>query len=195
MVPRGRDLPPPTRQALARIFDPALKELGLRTARAGLQDPDKSYRFTKDGTHLAVYVEPTSKGEVEGAVFLENVVASAQVYLPTVFRRWPGLETFDVCLEPEAIFAPTPFPPPVTQLQVSKEAAAEVRWKRLTLARLLELVAASGDGETGDRESLFLYLSPRLRDEPAYLDAREAAGLPPVTTEPTEPTEPTGAYG
>jgi hypothetical protein len=174
-------LPPSSREELAKIFDPQLEKLGLRTTRAGLQDL-QTYEFTETGTHLAVYVEPIETEGIEDAFYVDRVASSAKVFLPRVFRRWPGLESFDVCIEPVEI--PTPTPPPVTQIFVTDDTVASVKWKRADLATLVERAAeeSTGSSESGNRETFFLYISPRLEDVPAYERAREEAGLPTTTT-------------
>jgi hypothetical protein len=180
-------LPPSQREQLAKIFDPALKKLGLRTTRAGLQDLE-TYRFTADGTHLAVYVEPIETDGIEDEFYVDRVASSAKVFLPKVFNRWPGLESFDVCIEPVEI--PSPTPPPVTQIFVTKDTFGSVKWKRADLAALIERAAeeSTGSSESGNRETFFLYLSPRLHDVPEYERAREDAGLPTTTTTTRAPT-------
>jgi hypothetical protein len=172
------DLPPSTREELAKIFDPALEELGLRTTRAGLQDLE-TYRFTDTGTHLAVYVEPIQTDGVEESFYVDRITSSAKVFLPKVFRRWSALESFDVCIEPVEI--PGPTPPPVTQIFVTDDTYRSVKWKRADLSTLVERAAeeSTGSSESGNRETFFLYVSPRLHDVPAYERAREDAGLPP----------------
>ena len=175
------DLPPYSRDALAAIFDPALAKLGLRTTRASLQDLEV-YRSSPTGTHLAMYVEPIDPQGVDDDYYLERVASTTKVFLPKVFARWSDLESFDVCMEPVEI--PSPSPPPVTQLQVDRKTAKKIRWQRSDLADLVGEAAkrSEGDDESGNRESFFLYLSPRLRGSKLYLDARDDAGLPPLTT-------------
>ena len=170
-------LPPSEREELAKIFDPALEKLGLRTARAGLQDLE-TYKFTDDGTHLAVYVEPIETDGIDDEFYLDRVASSAKVFLPKVYRRWPGLESFDVCIEPVEIASPTP--PPVTQILVTKDTLGSVKWKRADLSTLIERAAeeSTGSSESGNRETFFLYISPRLHDLPDYQRARKEAGLP-----------------
>ena len=175
------DLPPAGRDALARMFDPQLAPLGLRTTRAALQDPDGYARSAK-GTHLAVYVEPTAKGEVDRAVYVRNIMKVARIFLPFVYRRWSDLKSFDVCLEPEAVLDPRPEPAPVTQLIASRVGAAGVSWKHATLATLLAKADAI-KGKSGRSDPLSLYVSPRTFAEPSYQDALRRAGLAsPVTT-------------
>lgn len=175
------DLPPYSRDDLAKIFDPALKKLGLRTTRASLQDLER-YRASPTGTHLAYYVEPIDPQGVDDEYYLDRIASTAQVFLPKVFKEWSDLEGFDVCLEPVEI--PSPSPPPVSQLQVDRATAKTIRWRKADLAKLMEEAAERSEGadETGSRDSFFLYLSPRLRDSDTYVEARDEAHLPPVTT-------------
>lgn len=175
------DLPPAGRDALARLFDPELASLGLRTTRAALQDPD-SYARSAKGTHLAVYVEPIAQGDVDRAVYVRNIMKVARIFLPFVYDRWSDLNSFDVCQEPEAALDPRPEPAPVTQLVASRAGAAAVKWKHATLATLLERADAV-NGKRGRADPLSLYVSPRSFAEPSYQDALRRAGLAsPVTT-------------
>jgi hypothetical protein len=175
------DLPPYTRDELAELFDPALEKLGLRTTRASLQDLE-DYRQSPTGTHLAYYVEPIETEGIDDAFYLDRIASTTKIFLPKVFKKWSDLEGFDICLEPVEI--PTPSPPPVTQLQVDRETAKDIKWRRADLAELVGEAAerSTGATESGDRESFFLYISPRLRDAKQLQDAREDAGLPAVTT-------------
>lgn len=175
------DLPPHERDEIAEIFDPALKKLGLRMTRASLQDLE-SYRSSPTGTHLATYVEPINPDGVDDEFYVQRIVETARVFLPRVFREWSDLEGFDVCLEP--VDVPTPVPPPVSQLQVDRKTAKTIKWRRADLADLLKEAAdrSKGGDQSGDRDSFFLYISPRLRDAPSFEAARQEAGLPPLTT-------------
>jgi len=175
------DLPPHERDDIAEIFDPALKKLGLRMTRASLQDLE-SYRSSPTGTHLATYVEPINPDGVDDDFYLERIVETARVFLPRVFKEWSDLEGFDVCLEPVDI--PTPVPPPVSQVQVDRKTAKTIKWRRADLADLMKEAADRSEGgdQSGDRDSFFLYISPRLRDAPSFEAARQDAGLPPLTT-------------
>ena len=181
------DLPPYTRGELAEIFDPALKKIGLRTTRASLQDLEE-YRQSPTGTHLAYYVEPIETEGVDDAFYLDRIASTTKIFLPKVFKEWSDLEGFDICLEPVEI--PSPSPPPVTQLQVNRETAKDIKWKRADLGDLVGEAAerSTGATESGDRESFFLYISPRLHDAKQLQDARADAGLPPTpTTTSTRP--------
>ena len=182
------DLPPSTRDELAKIFDPALKKIGLRTTRASLQDLEE-YRQSPTGTHLAYYVEPIKIEGIDDAFYLDRIASTTKIFLPKVFKEWSDLEGFDICLEPVEI--PSPSPPPVTQLQVNRETAKDIKWQRAGLADLIGEAAERSDGatESGDRESFFLYISPRLHDAQQLQDARDDAGLPssPTTTSTRPP--------
>jgi hypothetical protein len=175
------DLPPASLDELAPLFDPQLKKLGLKTTRASLQDLEE-YRQSPTGTHLAWYVEPIDPEGIDDDFYLERIASSAKIFLPKVFKEWSDLEGFDICLEPVEI--PSPSPPPISQLQVNRETAKQIRWKRADLADLIGEAAerSKGSVESGDRESFFLYISPRLRDAKQFEQAREDAGLPPATT-------------
>ena len=130
------DLPPSNQAALQRMFDPQLAPLGLHTTRAALQDPH-DYRRSAKGTHLAMYVEPTAQGLVDRATYVRNIMRVAHIFLPSIYKRWPGLKSFDICQEPEQVLDPRPAPIPVTQLVASRQAAATVDWKHATLVTLL----------------------------------------------------------
>jgi hypothetical protein len=179
-VRHAPDLPPAGRDQLARLFDPQLKPLGLRTTRAALQDPG-SYARSATGTHLAVYVEPITEGEVDRAIYVRNIMKVARIFLPFVYQRWSDLESFDVCQEPEPQLDPRPAPVPVTQLIADRKGAAAVRWKHASLATLLKRADAV-NGRRGDSDPLSLFVSPRTLAEPAYQDALRDAGLAVPTT-------------
>jgi hypothetical protein len=169
------DLPPSGRDELARLFDPELAPLGLRTTRAALQDPDHYERSAK-GTHLAIYVEPTAQGAVDRAVYVRNIMKVARIFLPFVYKQWSDLKSFDVCQEPEPLLDPRPEPIPVTQLVADRKGAAAVKWKHASLAELIERANAV-NGKGGGADPLSLYVSPRTLTQPAYQDALRAAGL------------------
>jgi hypothetical protein len=174
------DLPPSDRDALARLFDPQLAPLGLRTTRAALQDND-NYERSATGTHLAVYVEPTAKGEVDRAIYVRNIMKVARIFLPFVYRRWSDLKSFDVCEEPEPVVDPRPEPVPVTQLIATRKGAAGLNWKHASLATLIERAHAI-DAKHGKADPLVLYVEPEVLAEPLYQDALRRAGLLVTTT-------------
>jgi hypothetical protein len=179
------DLPPSDQAALARMFDPQLEPLGLHTTRAALQDP-QGYERSPKGTHLAIYVEPLSKGAVDRSIYVRNIMKVARIFLPFVYDRWSDLKSFDVCQEPEPLLFPGPAPPPITQLVASRAGAAAVKWKHATLVTLLAKADAV-NGKRGGADPLSLYASPRTSVEPAYLDALRRAGLLATVATTTAP--------
>jgi len=178
-----RDLPPADQAALARLFDPQLARLGLRTTRAALQDPDV-YRRSSSGTHLAIYVEPNEAGSVDREVYARNIMKVARIFLPFVYEKWPGLKSFDVCQEPEPELDPRPAPIPVTQLVATRKGAAALKWRRATLATLIERADAL-EAKKGGTDPLSLYVSPRTAATPFYAAALARAGLAPEPTSTT----------
>lgn len=159
-----RTLPPNDEAALARIFDEELDALGLRFTRGALIDVGGGgYEASDSGTHLAVYVEPT--GDYAAADYADGVVASARVFLPVVFERWPGLETFDVCQEPLPVRDDRETPPPVTQLNLTEGEASDIDWETVTLADLLAR-------NQPERDAYRMYVTPSLLEDPAFETAR-----------------------
>ena len=178
---QGPDLPPADRETLARMFDPQLEPLGLRTTRAALQAPG-NYERSDTGTHLAVYVEPIGEGDVDRAVYVRNIMKTARIFLPFVYNRWSDLKSFDVCLEPEPSVDQREAPAPVTQLIADRKGAAALKWKRATLADLLKK-ADELNGKKNQADPLTLYVEPRVASEPVYREALRRAGI-----DPAEPT-------
>lgn len=159
---RDQHLPPNDFDELAEMFDPQLEELGLRLTRGALVDTTEGYEVSDTGRHLALYVEPT--GDYTAADYAENIVTTAQLFLPDVFERWDRLETFDVCQEPLPGEDDREEPPPVTQLFVSRPDAAEVAWADVTLPELVEAT-------TPQSSTFRLYVHPTLSSDPAYAEA------------------------
>ena len=58
--------------------------------------------------------------------YVEGIAAASRVFLPNVFARWPGLESFDVCQEPPASADEPKDPPPVTQIEVTRAQAEAI---------------------------------------------------------------------
>ena len=172
------DLPPSDRDTLARMFDPQLEPLGLRTTRAALQDLD-TYDQSPTGRHLAIYVEPTADGEVDRAIYVRNIMKVARIFLPFVYDKWSDLQSFDVCQEPEPSTDPRPAPFPVTQVIATRKGAAALDWKHASLAALLKQSVAI-KAKKGKVDPLTVYVSPRTSLEPAYEHAVKRAGLEQV---------------
>ena len=165
-----RRLPPSDRDAIAAIFDPALARLGLRVTRAELEKPPQ-YTSDPHGDHLAVYVEPI--GDSTAATYLTNLSKVAKVFLPTVFDRWKGLRSFDVCQEPLPSIDASPEPPPVTQLAVSRRAAGKINWRETTLAKLVALQEPRRGPRRLPATDFNVYLDRELLTQPAYRQALE----------------------
>ena len=192
------DLPPAGRDELAKLFDDQLRGLGLRTTRASIQlRPD--YQQSTQGGHLAIYVEPIDPAGVSARRSVETIVPLARIFLPKVFRRWSDLGSFDVCQEPAADVDPSAVPPPITQVAVTRKAAAAIDWADASLDDLVARAAsAGGDHEygLGDPTRLYLFVGQEVADVGAYRRARRAAGLPakaPTTTTTTPRTPPSTA--
>jgi hypothetical protein len=167
------DLPPPGRAALVRIFGPLVEPLGLRVTRAALVDEDNNRSAA--GTHLAVYVEPL--GAYSPAQYVDGLVTVSRVFLPSVFRRWSGLRSFDVCQEPHAADDAGAEPPPETQVFVRRRGVGAVDWQRDDLAALL--TAADRARRDGSPITLTVFVARHLRHVPAYASAEASAGAAP----------------
>jgi hypothetical protein len=167
----GRDgaLPPPGRKELVKLFRDRLEPLGVRITRAALVDADNVR--SADGTHLALYVEPT--GAYSDTDYLDGVSEVSRIFLPSVFRRWPGLQSFDVCQEPKPADDAGAEPPPETQVFVLRRGIDRVDWKKAGLAEVLA-AAADARADRGEaRVDLSVFIASHLRDHPRYREAVE----------------------
>ena len=166
----GADLPPAKKAALAKMFRDELKPLGLHVSRGLLQNPD-TYDPDPSGTHLALYVTPTSS-DYGSADYVENFTKLTRVFVPMVFDRWKGLETFDICQEP--LDDARKEPPPVTQIFVSRSALDRVgKWKQATLT---ELLAAAPKDRRQRGADYYVYFNGDVRQDPTFQAAADAAG-------------------
>jgi hypothetical protein len=161
-APTPEGLPPASALDLEPIYGEALAALGLRlTDRGGLIDRSGGgYEPSPTGTHLALYVEPI--GERTTAEYIDGI-ADVAVVFSDVFDRWAGLVTYDVCQEPVDAEANDygREPPPVTQIELTRDEAAAVDWSTVTVE---EMVAAS----LADPPGLALRVSSTLALDPAY---------------------------
>jgi hypothetical protein len=160
-------LPPSGRKELVKLFRGRVEPLGLRITRAALVDADNLR--SAEGTHLALYLEPT--GAYSDADYLDGVAAVSRLFLPSVFRRWPGLQSFDVCQEPEPADDARAEPPPETQVFVLKPGIDRVHWKKADLADLLAAAADARADRGDERIDLSVFVASHLRDHPRYQDA------------------------
>lgn len=174
----ARRLPPPDFKTLAKIFNPELKKLGLRTSRAVLQN-DTTYASDPHGTRLALYAKPLSTSYTD-AEYVAHFIPVARVFLPSIFKRWKGLRSFDLCQEPRPGEDPRREPPPVTQIYVTREGAEHTPWRTATIADLL--VASTHTRpttkRTGMTNDVFVYFEAQLATQPALAAAHSASGTP-----------------
>jgi hypothetical protein len=167
-----RRLPPSDRDDLAAIFDPKVEALGFRTTRARLQDLE-TYQIDPKGRHLAVYLEPTADAFTDEQ-YVAAVTETTRVFLPMVFKRWKGLESFDVCLEPLPSEDDRAEPPAITQILVTRSAYKAVDWKTATLTDLIATANEYGKSQKTLRD-FYLYFHEQLDEVPELVAAREAA--------------------
>lgn len=133
-------LPPHTFEELEPLFAPIFEPMGLTLTRAGLHDLDRNYARSPDGDHLALYVEPLEDWTAHA--YADAIVPSMRPLAPEIFGRWPGLASFDLCLEPPPHIDADPEPQPATQVFVSRAERNAIDWDTATLA---DLMAASSD--------------------------------------------------
>lgn len=131
------ELPPVTAAELEPLFGEPLAALGLvLTDRGGLIDTREGrYVQSPNGNHLALYAEPA--GEYTDDQFIDGILDVTLITAPEIFRRWPALESFDVCQEPRATDDPRPEPLPATQIAMTAEQVQATDWATVTLVDLL----------------------------------------------------------
>ncbi len=152
-------LPPPGALDIEPLYGEALAELGLKlTERGGLIDRSGGGYYPSDtGTHLALYVEPIDDRTVPQYI---DGIRSVAVVFGDVFDRWPELESYDVCQEPEDDGGEAE-PLPVTQIELTRAEADAIDWATVTV---VDLVRAS----RADPRGLALRVSSRLANDPAF---------------------------
>ena len=151
-------LPPPNVDRLAPIFDPLIADLGLKTTRARLQDPDdpgdETYERNPEATHLAMYVVPNEDITLEA--FQDNFLPLARIVVPYVFERWPDLESFDICQEAYNWSGDGEVAPSVTLLYVTRKklervgSVESIDWEKLSLSELFEMSTRANLGGDPD---------------------------------------------
>jgi hypothetical protein len=177
-VADDQDLPPQDLTSIREVYDDALAGMGLRLTRAALIDlAGGRYEPSPQGRHLALYAEPLEGASPEQ--YAEGFWTLSAVVTPDVFARWPALESYDICQEPLPEVDDSPEPPPVTQINITRAAAAEVDWDDGTLTDLL--VAARRNNEVR------LVATAEVRATAVYDAARREAveivnGPSPATT-------------
>jgi hypothetical protein len=175
-----RSQPPSSRKALVAIFEKKMEPFGLRVTRAALVD--SLQKRDPKGTHLAIYVEPT--GEYTPQQYIDGTLDVSKVFLPYVFTRWKGLESFDVCQEPRPVVDDRVAPAPETQVYATRAGSKLVDWKTADVATMIrtsqEEAAATA---THDDVRFSVFVAKHLQNTPAY---QQVAGTAATTT-PTSP--------
>ena len=162
-------LPPSSRKELVKLFRARLEPFGLRITRAALVDATN--HRSAQGTHLALYVEPTRKYSDDD--YLDGVSTVSRLFLPSVFREWPGLRSFDICQEPTPAEDNRAEPPPETQVFVLKQGLDRVNWRSADLADLLTASAHARLDRGRARTELSVFVALHLRNRARYQDALE----------------------
>ncbi len=178
---RDSSLPPASRKELVAIFAKKVKPLGLRVTRAALVNP--AQERDPQGTHLAIYVEPTGEYTIDD--YLDGTVSVSKVFLPYVFERWTGLKSFDVCQEPRPAVDDGPTPAPETQVYATRVGSKLVDWKTVDVATMIHTSkdAAAATPTNGD-VPFSVFVAKHLQNTPAYQDQAGTA----ATTTPASPT-------
>jgi hypothetical protein len=169
-APPPGSLPPQHAIELEEIYGEALADLGLRlTRRGGLIDrSDGGYVSSPTGRHLALYVEPLDDGHTTDE-YIEGIRSVAVVFAD-VFERWPALETYDVCQEPpDPNGDQDPEPPPVTQIELTREQAEAIDWDTVSVVDLVR-------GSLASPRALALRVSGELAADPGYEAILDQAG-------------------
>lgn len=153
--------PPKNASEIIPIYKDELAELGLLlTPRNGLIDrSNNQYINSAEGQHLAIYVEPTRARTNEE--YIEGILAVTKIFVPDVFDRWPRLESMDVCQEPDPVIDNREEPPPLTQIEFTREQAEAIDWDNVTIA---DLIAGSKE----DPPRLGLTVSKKLEASREY---------------------------
>jgi len=161
------DLPPDGTKPIAAIYDARLAPLGWKVQRASLEERDQPQPKPPGKRHLAVYLRPT--GQPTTKDYLDGLATVSKVFLPQVFEQYPGLQSFDVCLEPTEAQDPSAYPKALTQVHVNRPQAGAVDWRTADAA---EVVAA---GIVRHPNTLVLLVSPTLRATSEWQELQAAA--------------------
>ncbi len=133
------------RDQIDAVLGDELAELGMVITRASIIDTVNGvYTPTPDGNHLAIYVEPMSADFDE---YASSTVDLARLLLPSIFDRWPTINSFDICQEPPPGVDDREIPPSVTVLEVTRDGAERLDWSAIDLA---DLTALQGDRGVDD---------------------------------------------
>jgi hypothetical protein len=158
------DFPPSDFEQLAAIYDPMLEEHDLVLTRGEVIDrTDGQYEPSPTGTHLALYVEPT--GDQTNQEYLDLLVEITATVTPQVYEEWGSIESYDICQEPLTSEDDAEEPIPVTQVEITREAAAGIDFTTLDLPELLAISNLQAD------PPVRVYADPRLKALPDWADA------------------------
>ena len=184
-------LPPSARSDLVAIFRKKVAPLGLRVTRAALVNPKQ--KRDPNGTHLAIYVEPT--GAYTPDDYLAGTVTVSRVFLPYVFQRWKHLKSFDVCQEPHPDVDDRKVPVPETQVYATRAGAKLVDWPTANLATMIE-TSRTEAGEAGAQRPVrfSLFVTKHLQNIPTY-QAAAGTRATTATTATTAPAPTERKYG
>ena len=153
---RNQGLPPGDLERLERLFSEDFDKLGVRLTRGGLQDA-RTRQPSAAGTHLALYVEPVGEPWTSSR-YLETMVPLTKALTPSVFERWPELESFDICQEPAGEYNADQTP--VTAVDMSRRASHALE----SGDDLLTLMLAA----YRDPGAIRVSVSDQVRAEPAF---------------------------
>lgn len=166
--PTDGDFPPNDVGELADIYDELLADFDVRLTRGEVIDrTDGQYEPSDTGTHLALYVEPLSGSTDE--VYLDQLVEITSIVTPQVFQEWGSIVSYDICQEPTTAENDADEPVPVTQVEITREAAADIDFEALDLAELLAIANLQ------DNPPVRVYADPVLKELPAWQEAADEA--------------------
>ncbi len=155
--------------SLEAFLNPLVEEFGVRFQRGSLVNRgDEVYEASATGTHLALYVEPLEPFTDDQ--FVVNTWAIAARVTPVVFNSYSGVMSYDICQVPYTDQPREGTPPPVTQVDIDRQTAAEIDWANGSLADLLV-------GLQDPEATLTVRLNPELQQTPAFVAALSEAGL------------------
>ena len=153
---RNHGLPPDDLEQLESLFSETFGRFGVRLTRGSLQD-GRTRQASAAGTHLALYVEPLAEPWTNSR-YLETMVPLTKTLTPSVFDRWPELESFDICQEPAGEYNADQTP--VTAVDLSRRAAHALE----SGDDLLTLMLAA----YRDPGAIRVSVSEEVRAEPAF---------------------------
>jgi hypothetical protein len=183
-VADDQDLPPQDVSSIRGVYEGALATMGLHLTRATLVDTtDGRFEASSQGRHLALYVEPVAERDLAG--YAEDLWTLSALLTPDVFERWPELESYDICQEPVPGDDDADEPPPVTQLDLTREAAERIDWDGGHLADLLvawhtdpEVVLVAGRDLR--RTPLFQEADAQARERTGAAGGATGGSVPPT---------------